>query len=83
MFAWRVSVGPALARLTRVTLDHDGVLNVVVDDGRWMKELERSSPTILERLRDLLGIDEVRQIAITCPVSSRSTGRRPRSTRSR
>ena len=58
MFAWRVSVGPALARLTRVTLGRDGVIRVVVEDGRWVKELERSSSTILERLRDLLGQDD-------------------------
>jgi predicted nucleic acid-binding Zn ribbon protein len=80
MFAWRVSVGPALARLSRVTLDQDGVMNVVVDDGRWVKELERSSPTILERLRELLGLDEVRRLDITCTVSPRSDRRRPRNT---
>lgn len=80
MFAWRVSVGPALARLTRVTLGDDGVMNVVVEDGRWTKELERSSRTILGRLQDLLGSDEVRQIEITCPTSPRSGRRRPRST---
>ena len=82
MFAWRVSVGPALARLTRVTLGHDGVMNVVVEDGRWVRELERSSSTILERLRELLGAEEVRRIEITCPVSPRSDRRRPRSKRS-
>jgi len=78
MFAWRVSVGPALARLTRVSLGNDGVLNVVVEDGRWVRELERSSTTILERLRDLLGVDEVRQMDVTCPVSPRHAGRRTR-----
>ncbi|MCX6539144.1 MAG: DUF721 domain-containing protein [Acidobacteria bacterium] len=82
MFAWRVSVGPALARLTRVTLSQNGVMDVVVEDGRWVKELERLSPTILERLRDLLGQDEVRRIELTCPASPRSDRRRPRSTRS-
>jgi len=81
MFAWRVSVGAALARLTRVTLGHDGVMNVVVEDGRWVKELERSSPAILERLRDLLGQDEVCRIEISCPASARSDRRRPRSAR--
>ena len=78
MFAWRVSVGPALARLTRVSLDQDGVMRVVVEDGRWVRELERSSATILERLRDLLGQDEVRQIDVTCSVSPKRSGRRPR-----
>jgi len=83
MFAWRVAVGPALARLTRVTLRQDAVLDVVVTDGRWVKELERSSPTILERLRDLLGQDEVRRIELTCPSNTRSDRHRPRSTHSR
>ena len=81
MFAWRVSVGPALARLTSVSLGHDGVMRVVVEDGRWVNELERSSSTILDRLRDLLGDDEVGQIEITCPVGSQSGRRRPRATR--
>jgi len=81
MFAWRASVGPALARLTRVTLGQDGVMSVVVEDGRWVKELERSSSTILERLRDFLGQDEVCRIELTCPTSPRSGLRRPRSTR--
>ena len=78
MFAWRVSVGPALARLTRVTLGQDGVMSVIVEDGRWVKELERSSSTILQRLRDFLGQDEVCRIEITCPTIPRRTGRRPR-----
>jgi predicted nucleic acid-binding Zn ribbon protein len=78
MFAWRVSVGPALARLTRVTLGQDGVISVIVEDGRWVKELERSSSTILQRLRDFLGQDEVCRIEITCPTIPRRTGRRPR-----
>jgi predicted nucleic acid-binding Zn ribbon protein len=82
MFAWRVSVGPALARLTRVTLRQDGVLEVLVSDARWMKELERSAKTVLERLRDLLGPDEVHRIELTCPSNTRSDRRRPRGTRS-
>lgn len=82
-FAWRVAVGPALARVTRVTLRQDAVLDVVVSDGRWVRELERSSPTILERLRDLLGHDEVCRIDLTCPSNTKSDRRRPRSTRSR
>jgi predicted nucleic acid-binding Zn ribbon protein len=83
MFAWRVSVGPALARLTHVALRHDGVLDVLVNDARWLRELERSSPMVLERLRDLLGQGEVRRIELTCPSNTRSDRRRPPKPRSR
>lgn len=83
MFAWRVAVGQALARLTHVALRPDGVLDVVVTDARWLRELERSSPMILERLRDLLGQDEVRRIGLTCPSNTRSDRRRPPKSHSR
>ena len=53
-FAWQIAVGPALARATSVSCER-GVLRVRSSDTRWMREVERSRPMILERLRSLLG----------------------------
>jgi len=61
-FAWSVAVGPALARATTVEL-RNGVLIVTPKDARWMRELERASETILERLHLLVG-PEIQQITI-------------------
>ena len=41
--AWRVAVGDALARVTTVRLQPDGVVEVQPADQRWNKELKRSS----------------------------------------
>jgi hypothetical protein len=62
-FAWTVAVGPALARTTTVTLT-DRVLHVAPRDARWAKEIARLSPTILPRLQQLLGRDNVLRIEI-------------------
>jgi hypothetical protein len=61
-FAWRVSVGPAIARVTRVRLDDHGALDVDVLDTRWTPEIRRSSRLIAARLGTLLGADTVKQI---------------------
>jgi predicted nucleic acid-binding Zn ribbon protein len=52
--AWSIAVGPALARATSIEL-RDGVLHVTPRDARWIPEIERARPTILVRLRALLG----------------------------
>ena len=53
--AWRVAVGDALARVTTVRLQADGVVEVQAADSRWNAELKRSSSMILTRLVGLLG----------------------------
>lgn len=60
-FAWQLAVGPALARVTTVTLD-DGVLQVKASDARWLKEIERARVTILPKLQQLLGETAIRKI---------------------
>ena len=60
-FAWQLAVGPALARVTTVTLD-DGVLQVKASDARWLKEIERARVTILPKLQQLLGETGIRKI---------------------
>jgi len=60
-FAWRAAVGPALERVTAVKLEH-GVLIVETTSAQWSGEIMRSAPTILKRLRRLLGADVVDRI---------------------
>ena len=57
--AWHLAVGAELARVSRVQAC-TGVLKVILDDGRWQQELERSRALILERLQAMLGPDVAR-----------------------
>ena len=61
-FAWRAAVGPAVARVTSVRLDSDGVLHVTTREPHWLVEVRRSSQLILARLESLLGADVVRAL---------------------
>ena len=54
-FAWRSAVGPAVARVTSVRLDDQGVLHVRASDAHWTREVKRSSRLIVSRLTALLG----------------------------
>lgn len=65
-FAWRTSVGTALARVTTAELREDGTLIVRLSDGRWTSELNRARTIIRQRLAPLLG-DAVRKMAIYAP----------------
>jgi predicted nucleic acid-binding Zn ribbon protein len=62
-FAWRSSVGPALARGTTVALQN-GVLRVVAREAAWGREVERSEALIRARLDSLLGPGVVRAIEV-------------------
>jgi predicted nucleic acid-binding Zn ribbon protein len=62
-FAWGLAVGPALARVTSVTLSN-GVLSVRARDPRWAAEIARARDTVLPRLQQLLGKDAVTDISI-------------------
>jgi hypothetical protein len=64
-FAWRAAVGPALARAA--SLDwQDGRVIVQMSSDEWTREIRRSKPMILERLRMLLG-NEVKRLDIRTP----------------
>lgn len=67
LFAWRVAVGPAVARVTRVRLAGDGALEVELDDGRFGDELVRSAPVVLSRMQDLLGAETLSRVAVRRP----------------
>src|SRR5688500_16023969 len=61
-FAWRASVGPAVARVTTVTLDQGGVLHVTAREPQWLPEIRRSSKLILARLESMLGPGVVKRL---------------------
>lgn len=60
-FAWRAAVGPALARASSVELRGARVV-VHMTSPEWAREIERSRPMILARLRLLLGQDAITRI---------------------
>ena len=62
--AWRFAVGDALTRVTAVRLQSDGSVEVQPIDQRWQKELRRSSPMILSRLRSLLGPTSIPRLIV-------------------
>jgi hypothetical protein len=63
-FAWRAVVGPALDRVSRVSLRGDGALDVLAADERWRREFERAAPAIVMRLQELLGSDAVKRLVV-------------------
>lgn len=67
VFAWRVAVGAAVARVTRVRLAGDGHLQVDVDDDRFGGELDRSASMVLQRMRHLLGDTVVARMTVHRP----------------
>ena len=62
--AWRVAVGDGIARVTKVRLQPEGVVEVTPADSRWDKELKRSSSMILTRLIGLLGAGSITRIVV-------------------
>jgi len=70
-FAWRVAVGPAVARATQVALDTEGVLVVTTTDRHWTREVESARPLVLARLARLLGPNVVSRIVVRGPSASR------------
>jgi predicted nucleic acid-binding Zn ribbon protein len=61
-FAWRAAVGPAVARVTKISLNSEGVLQVTSSEAHWTTEVRRSSKLILARLETLLGAGTVKKI---------------------
>ncbi len=53
-FVWRFAVGPALAKVTTVSLQ-GRVLRVVTEGAAWQREIEKASATIRSRMARLLG----------------------------
>jgi hypothetical protein len=62
-FAWNAAVGPAVQRATAVQLEN-GVLMVDASSPQWAREVLRSTPIILRRMRQLLGDETVASISV-------------------
>ena len=60
-FAWQLAVGQAVARATTVQLG-DGVLTVRAVDRRWLREIDPMRATVLDKLQQLLGKDQITRI---------------------
>jgi hypothetical protein len=60
-FAWQLAVGQAVARATTVQLQ-DGVLTVRAVDRRWLREIEPMRATVVDKLQQLLGKDQIVRI---------------------
>jgi hypothetical protein len=65
-FAWRTSVGPAVARVSSATLGEHGVLTITVTDPHWRHEIQHALPTLRTRLERLLG-DALTAITVAAP----------------
>lgn len=76
-FAWKLSVGPALARATQVSREADGTLRVWAADAHWRREVQRAFPLIAGRLARVLGPGAVTRFAVesepASPVAPRSS----------
>ena len=62
-FTWRLVVGPAMDRATTIELENQ-VLRVRAKDPAWVREVERSTGLIRERLDGLLGENVVAGIVV-------------------
>ena len=66
-FAWRLSVGAAIDRVSHATLAESGRLLVRFDDRHWKKEVERSLPLVIDRLKSLLGQEAITGVTLIGP----------------
>jgi hypothetical protein len=77
VFAWRLAVGAALARVTQVRLTADHAIEVHVDDARWCEEIERSGEIVLARVQAVLGAEYAQRLLVRKP-AGKTSGRRRR-----
>jgi predicted nucleic acid-binding Zn ribbon protein len=62
-FAWRLAVGPAVARATSVRLGDDGTLYLKADSQAWNDSVRASVGMIRSRLAHYLGEETVKRIS--------------------
>lgn len=62
-FAWRLAVGPAVDRATRVRLDAQGTLHVRAEAAAWLDGVRQSVGLIRSRLAHFLGENTVKRIS--------------------
>ena len=61
-FAWRMAVGPAIDKATKVRLAADGTLYVTVESKAWADSVRASVGMIRSRLAHYLGEDAIKRI---------------------
>ena len=61
-FAWRLAVGPALAKATAVRLAADGTLYVTAESKAWVDSIRASVGLIRSRLAHFLGENAIKRI---------------------
>ena len=61
-FAWRLAVGPAVAKATSVRLGSDGTLYLRADSPAWLDGVRQSVGLIRSRLAHYLGETAVKRI---------------------
>jgi len=61
-FAWRLAVGPAIAKATTVRLVPDGTLHVKAETPAWRSAVRKSASLIQIRMGDLLGEDVIKRL---------------------
>ena len=66
-FAWRLAVGPAVAKATTVRLAADGTLYVNAESKAWVDSIRASVGLIRSRLAHYLGEDAVKRISYPDP----------------
>ena len=66
-FAWRLAVGPAVAKATSVRLGSDGTLYLQADSQAWTDSIRASVGLIRSRLAHFLGEDAVKRISYPEP----------------
>jgi predicted nucleic acid-binding Zn ribbon protein len=62
---WAKVAGEAVARNTRPLKLKYGVLTVAVRSGAWMQELSLLKPVLLQKLKDLIKDDSVKDLRLT------------------
>jgi predicted nucleic acid-binding Zn ribbon protein len=62
-FAWRLTVGPAMAKATSVRLGADGTLYLRADSPAWLDGVRQSVGLIRSRLAHYLGENAIKRIA--------------------
>lgn len=62
-FAWRLAVGPAVDKATKVRLGDDGTLYVTAESPAWIDGVRQSIGLIRSRLAHFLGDDAVKRIS--------------------
>jgi predicted nucleic acid-binding Zn ribbon protein len=61
-FAWRMTVGPAMAKSTRVRLGSDGTLYLHAESQAWIDSVRSSVGLIRSRLAHYLGDEVIKRI---------------------